>query len=112
MDIIPLIRELLMSHDCVVVPGFGGFLANYSPARVDKASSTLHPPRKVLSFNKNLVHNDGLLIGVMAKRGPLSRNRFKITGKVSTPDRWFSLRALAVFRAMAREISSLNPIWP
>ncbi len=68
MDIIPLIRELLMSHDCVVVPGFGGFLANYSPARVDKASSTLHPPRKVLSFNKNLVHNDGLLIGALAAK--------------------------------------------
>ncbi len=66
MKIIPLIQELLLSHDCVVVPGFGGFLANYSPARVDKGSSTIHPPRKVLSFNKNLTHNDGLLIGALS----------------------------------------------
>ena len=55
-----------MNHDCIVVPGFGGFLANYFPARVDNSSSTIHPPRKVLSFNKNLTHNDGLLVGAIS----------------------------------------------
>ncbi len=63
-----------MNHDCVVVPGFGGFLANYSPARVDKTSSTLHPPRKVLSFNKNLTHNDGLLIGALSAKMNIGYN--------------------------------------
>ena len=63
MDITAFIRELLFSHDCVVIPGFGGFIGNYSPARIDKATSTFYPPVKQISFNRNLNHNDGLLVG-------------------------------------------------
>lgn len=63
MDITPFIRELLFSHDCVIIPGFGGFIGNYIPARIDKSSSTFHPPVKQISFNRNLNHNDGLLVG-------------------------------------------------
>lgn len=63
MDITAFIRELLFSHDCVIVPGFGGFVGNYSPARIDKATDTFFPPAKQISFNRNLNHNDGLLIG-------------------------------------------------
>lgn len=63
MDITAFIRELLFSHDCVILPGFGGFIGNYSPARTDKATCTFYPPVKLISFNRNLNHNDGLLIG-------------------------------------------------
>ncbi len=63
MDITAFIRELLFSHDCVIVPGFGGFVGNYTPARIDKDTSTFYPPVKQISFNRNLNHNDGLLVG-------------------------------------------------
>ncbi|TAL62053.1 MAG: hypothetical protein EPN88_13995 [Bacteroidetes bacterium] len=63
MDITAFIRELLFGHDCVIVPGFGGFIGNYAPARIDKNSGTFYPPVKQISFNRNLNHNDGLLIG-------------------------------------------------
>ena len=63
VDITAFIRELLFSHDCVIVPGFGGFIGNYAPARIDKSTSTFHPPLKQISFNRNLNHNDGLLAG-------------------------------------------------
>jgi nucleoid DNA-binding protein len=63
MDITPFIRELLFGHDCVILPGFGGFLGNYTPARIDKTSFTFYPPVKQISFNRNLNHNDGLLVG-------------------------------------------------
>lgn len=63
MDITAFIRELLFGHDCVIVPGFGGFIGNYTPARIDKSSGTFYPPVKQISFNRNLNHNDGLLIG-------------------------------------------------
>jgi nucleoid DNA-binding protein len=63
MDITAFIRELLFSHDCVIVPGFGGFIGNYTPASIDKSSSTFYPPVKQISFNRNLNHNDGLLVG-------------------------------------------------
>lgn len=63
VDITVFIRELLFGHDCVIVPGFGGFIGNYSPARIDKNSATFYPPIKQISFNRNLNHNDGLLVG-------------------------------------------------
>lgn len=63
MDVTAFIRELLFGHDCVIVPGFGGFIGNYTPARIDKSSDTFYPPVKKISFNRNLNHNDGLLVG-------------------------------------------------
>jgi len=67
MDITTHIRELLFSHDCVIVPGFGGFIGNYTPARIDKTTSTFYPPVKQISFNRNLNHNDGLLVGKISE---------------------------------------------
>ena len=63
MDITAFIRELLFGHDCVIVPGFGGFIGNYTPAHIDKSTGTFYPPVKQISFNRNLNHNDGLLAG-------------------------------------------------
>ena len=66
-DVTAFIRELLFGHDCVIVPGFGGFIGNYTPARIDKNSGTFTPPVKQISFNRNLNHNDGLLIGKISE---------------------------------------------
>lgn len=63
VDITAFIRELLFGHDCVIVPGFGGFIGNYTPAQVDRNSGSFFPPVKQISFNRNLNHNDGLLAG-------------------------------------------------
>jgi nucleoid DNA-binding protein len=63
VDITAFIRELLFGHDCVIIPGFGGLIGNYTPARIDKSSGTFYPPVKQISFNRNLNHNDGLLVG-------------------------------------------------
>ncbi len=67
MDITAFIRELFFSHDCVIVPGFGGFIGNYTPGRIDKTTSTFYPPVKQISFNRNLNHNDGLLVGKISE---------------------------------------------
>ncbi len=55
------ISELLYEHDCVIVPGFGGFIGNYAPARIDPVKHLFEPPCKNVIFNKGLVQNDGLL---------------------------------------------------
>jgi len=67
VDIKAFIRELLFGNDCVIVPGFGGFIGNFSPARVDENSGTFYPPVKKISFNRNLNHNDGLLISKISQ---------------------------------------------
>jgi hypothetical protein len=69
LDITAFIRELLFGHDCVIVPGFGGFVCNYIPSRIDRSSGTFHPPVRQINFNKNLLHNDGLLIQKICSTG-------------------------------------------
>jgi len=55
------ISELLFEYDCVIIPGFGGFIGNYTPARIQTSYHTFFPPFKSLLFNANLKQNDGLL---------------------------------------------------
>lgn len=66
MDIRLYISSLLALHDCVIVPGFGGFIGNYTPARIDQENHAFLPPAKKLLFNVNLRQNDGLLAGTVA----------------------------------------------
>ncbi len=56
------IVDLLMKHNCVVVPGFGGFIGKKIPAKLESASGILIPPSKQFLFNINLIENDGLLV--------------------------------------------------
>ncbi len=61
-----LIQELLLSHNCVIIPGFGAFIGNYSPSEIRLADNLIFPPRKVILFNRALQTNDGLLVNAMA----------------------------------------------
>ncbi len=66
------IGDLLLRHNCVIVPAFGGFVAEQLSAKIDYDKGIMLPPRKSLLFNKQLVSNDGLLISELAKRGSFS----------------------------------------
>lgn len=72
MDISTFIGGLLLEHDCVIIPGFGGFICNYKPAEIHPILHTVSPPSKSISFNRNLKSNDGLLINFIAERGNVS----------------------------------------
>jgi hypothetical protein len=63
MNISQYISELLIDNDCVIIPGFGGFVANYQSAMVSgNAHVSFMPPSKQLLFNVKLNQNDGLLV--------------------------------------------------
>ena len=66
------ISELLFEHDCVIVPEFGGFIGNYSSARLDEVKHLFEPPRKKILFNKGLIQNDGLLANHLSIREQLT----------------------------------------
>lgn len=66
MSIEDLIGDLLMQHNCVIVPSFGGFVAGKTPATFDASKGIMVPPRKSLLFNKQLLNNDGLLAAAYA----------------------------------------------
>jgi hypothetical protein len=63
--------QLLLKHDCVVVPNFGGFVAKHSAAKI-LDNGTLLPPSKSFTFNKLLKQNDGLLINSFATQANIS----------------------------------------
>lgn len=57
------IELLLLEHDCVIVPGLGGFIANHADARYCKDGENLFlPPYRTIGFNQQLQVNDGLLV--------------------------------------------------
>ncbi len=56
------IEILLLEHDCVIVPGLGGFIANQVSSRYGENNDELFlPPYRTLGFNQELTLNDGLL---------------------------------------------------
>lgn len=66
------LRTLLYDHDCVIIPEFGGFLTRYRPAHIHALQQTLVPPSKVLTFNRRLVSNDGLIAQEIMRREGVS----------------------------------------
>ena len=61
MNIDGSINKLLFDHDCVIVPGLGGFVASPRLAAHNKIHHTFIPPARVIAFNVFLKQNDGLL---------------------------------------------------
>lgn len=67
-----LIGNLLLRHNCVIIPSFGGFVAKPVSARIDYEKGTMLPPGKSLLFNRQLINNDGLLISEFANSNGVS----------------------------------------
>ena len=56
------IEILLLSNDCVIVPGLGGFMTHHVDARYDADDQIFLPPLRTLGFNPQLTMNDSLLV--------------------------------------------------
>src|SRR5690554_7131804 len=67
-----ILGKLLLRNNCVVIPSFGGFVANNVSAKVDVKNGLITPPSKALSFNKNLSNNDGLIINHLSREQNIS----------------------------------------
>src|SRR5258708_2709943 len=61
MNIDTYINKLLFDHDCVIVPGLGGFVASPRAAVHNRIHHSFIPPARVIAFNVFLRQNDGLL---------------------------------------------------
>ena len=67
-----IIGELLLRHNCVIVPSFGGFVAKRASATIDYTTGVMQPPKKSILFNRQLINNDGLLIAECAVKNGLN----------------------------------------
>lgn len=57
-----------MSHDCVVIPGWGALIAQYSDSYHNPLAGRIERPRRKLGFNASVNHNDGLLAHSLMRR--------------------------------------------
>jgi hypothetical protein len=64
------IKQLLFNYDCVIIPNFGGIVAQPIGATIHATQQVFYAPKKQLAFNKNLNKSDGLLVNSVA----LSKN--------------------------------------
>ncbi len=65
------IEYLVRYNDCVIVPGWGAFVANYQPATLQK-NNVLLPPARVIGFNSALTHDDGMLVSSIVRKSGVS----------------------------------------
>ncbi|MBQ7690815.1 MAG: hypothetical protein IJT30_06480 [Muribaculaceae bacterium] len=66
------IEYLMMHHDCVVIPGWGALVAQYSESFYDSNRRLLEKPVRQVGFNASVSHNDGLLAQSLVRREGLA----------------------------------------
>ena len=91
--IVKYLNELLLDHECVIVPELGAFITKEMPAMLDYVTGRLTPPSKEVAFNGQLVSDDGVLIGYISKRMGIT------TTEVAVLVHEFAMRSLAVLEA-------------
>ena len=72
MDIAAHIGQLVLEHECVIIPGLGAFLTNYHAAEINHHQHWIKPPSRNLVFNAQLNTNDGLLAHHLSERLDIS----------------------------------------
>jgi len=77
MELEKVVSLLIIKHDCVIVPDFGGFVGQRNPAEINERQNKIIPPYKNVLFNKHLLTNDGLLFATVAKLNQLSYSESK-----------------------------------
>jgi cell division septation protein DedD len=92
------IKELLFEQDCVVIPEFGGFIADYVSAEIHPVRHTFSPPSKSIAFNEMLRLNDGLLASYVAQQEGITREEALNRIKDYTNQLWDELRQRNKYR--------------
>lgn len=67
MSVENILHQLLLEHECVILPNFGGFIVRESPCNYNVAKEIIKPFSKSIFFNQHLLENDGLLINALSR---------------------------------------------
>lgn len=111
------IEILLLENDCVIIPGFGGFMAHHVSAVYVEEEGMFYPPQRTLGFNPHLQLNDSLLAQSYVEAYDISypeavrkieaeveeiRQRINIEGS-------YEFHGLGVIRLMANDKYEFDP---
>jgi hypothetical protein len=66
------IAYLLTKHECLIIPGFGAFIASSTEIDPAKERGLMCFPVQSLGFNPEIRHNDGLLANSLCKEESIS----------------------------------------
>ncbi|MDC0459662.1 SPOR domain-containing protein [Crocinitomicaceae bacterium] len=92
--------DLLVHHNCVIIPEFGGFIAKRVSSQIDFEKGIILPPSKHLLFNRFLTADDGLLISsfVQAQKEDYDSIKIKLSNFVTELDKRLSNGEEVVFK--------------
>lgn len=68
------IAYLLTKHECVIITGLGAFVSSSAPENKLPAAEVFSTPGRILGFNSEITHNDGLVANALAKGEDISYN--------------------------------------
>lgn len=71
-----MIRELILEHDSVALPGLGTFFATVVPASFSDKGFTINPPYRRLTFIQGEA-DDGLIVALYAQKNSLDQAEAK-----------------------------------
>lgn len=71
-SIVKHIEYLIGRTDCVIIPGFGAILAQRQDAELADDASTLNPPKRVFTYNRDLNKTDGALACSISRKDGIS----------------------------------------
>ena len=69
-----ILRELILEHDRVSLPGMGSFIAEMAPSVFSDKAMVIHPPFRRILFRTAEVWNDGLLESRFAAERGINEN--------------------------------------
>ena len=75
LDIKKHIKELLIENQGVVIPGLGGFVAEYEPAAFDVSENKFLPPTQKIHFNPEYSFNDNKLVDFIAQKEKIDTDK-------------------------------------
>ncbi|MFP4024994.1 MAG: SPOR domain-containing protein [Thiohalospira sp.] len=78
MDIKKYIKQLLIENQGVIIPGLGGFTAEYEPAAFDVSENKFLPPTKKILFNPKYSFSDTKLIDFIAQQENIDKEKIKV----------------------------------
>ncbi|MCL3779783.1 hypothetical protein EMN47_05195 [Prolixibacteraceae bacterium JC049] len=74
MELSSFFKEIILIHDCVIIPELGGFIANYRPAIANIQNNSFKAPSREIAFNSKLTKNDGVLINWLVEEQGMNYN--------------------------------------
>jgi nucleoid DNA-binding protein len=83
-----IIKELLFTCDKLIIPGFGGFVAQRSSSKINSENDVILPPNKHFIFNPSLIQDDGLFSEFIHNKLGISIPEAESTIKEFVDDLW------------------------